>query len=160
MSHTPPPHTPAPAAAPPAASTPAVRRTVVPALFPPPGYAHAAVVEAGTRLAFMAGSVPLDADGALVGEGDPVRQAQQVVANLDAALRAVGSDLTQVVASTVYVVGTEPGVLAEVWQVVRASELLTVEPHTSTLLGVTVLGYPGQLVEITATAVVPEGAGA
>ncbi len=141
-------------------SAPVVHRTVVPSLFPPPGYAHAAVVEAGTRLAFMAGSVPLDAAGKLVGEGDPVRQAQQVLANLDEALRAVGSDPTRVVASTVYVVGTEPGVLSQVWEVVRASELLTVEPHTSTLLGVTVLGYPGQLVEITATAVVPERTGA
>ncbi|MEU2557917.1 RidA family protein [Streptomyces longispororuber] len=135
-------------------------RTVVPTLFPPPGYAHAAVVEAGTRLAFMAGSVPLDADGALVGAGDVAAQTRQVVANLDEALRAVGSDLSQVVASTVYVVGDEPGVLSEAWTVVRASGLLATEPHTSTLLGVSVLGYPGQLVEITATAVVPERPGA
>ncbi|MFD9907310.1 RidA family protein [Streptomyces sp. NPDC059063] len=133
-------------------------RTVVPSLFPPPGYAHAAVVEAGTRLAFMAGSVPLDADGKLVGAGDVAAQTRQVVANLDEALRAIGSDLSQVVASTVYVVGDVPGVLTEAWEVVRASGLLTPEPHTSTLLGVTVLGYPGQLVEITATAVVPDGA--
>ncbi|MFE0104341.1 RidA family protein [Streptomyces sp. NPDC059009] len=133
-------------------------RTVVPSLFPPPGYAHAAVVEAGTRLAFMAGSVPLDADGNLIGAGDPAAQTRQVIANLDEALRAIGSDPSQVVASTVYVVGDEPGVLSEVWEVVRASGLLTEVPHTSTLLGVTVLGYPGQLVEITATAVVPEAA--
>ncbi|MGA4842628.1 RidA family protein [Streptomyces sp. G45] len=135
-----------------------VQRTVVPSLFPPPGYAHAAVVEAGTRLAFLAGSVPLDPEGKLVGEGDPVRQAEQVIANLEEALRAVGSDPSQVVASTVYVVAHEPGALTEVWEVVRASGLLTPQPHTSTLLGVTVLGYPGQLVEITVTAVVPDGA--
>ncbi|MFH9073801.1 RidA family protein [Streptomyces alboflavus] len=134
-----------------------VQRTVVPSLFPPPGYAHAAVVEAGTRLAFMAGSVPLDPDGNLIGEDDPVGQAHQVIANLDEALRAVGSDLSQVVASTVYVVGDEPEALSRVWDVVRASELLSDRPHTSTLLGVTVLGYPGQLVEITVTAVVPAG---
>lgn len=131
------------------------RRTVVPTLFPPPGYAHAAVVEAGTRLAFMAGSVPLDPAGNLVGKGDVARQTEQVVANLDEALRAIGSDLTQVVASTVYVVSTEPGPLSEAWEVVRASDLLAKGPHTSTLLGTACLGYPGQLVEITATAVVP-----
>ncbi|MEV8021568.1 RidA family protein [Streptomyces sp. NPDC086554] len=130
-------------------------RTVVPTLFPPPGYAHAAVVEAGARLAFMAGSVPLDAEGNLVGEGDVPRQTAQVIANLDEALRAIGSDLSQVVASTVYVVGDEPGVLTKAWEVVRASALHA-GPHTSTLLGTTCLGYPGQLVEITATAVVPE----
>ncbi|WPO74453.1 RidA family protein [Streptomyces sp. KN37] len=130
-------------------------RTVVPTLFPPPGYAHAAVVEAGTRLAFMAGSVPLDPAGRLVGEGDIARQTEQVVANLDEALRAVGSDLSQVVASTVYVVGDTPAVLDEAWEVVRASGLHA-GPHTSTLLGTTCLGYRGQLVEITATAVVPD----
>jgi enamine deaminase RidA (YjgF/YER057c/UK114 family) len=117
-------------------------------------YAHAAVVEAGQRLAFMAGSVPLDAKGHLVGEGDAVRQTEQVIANLDEALRAVGSDLSQTVATTVYVVGDEPGALSAVWEVVRASGLSD-GPHTSTLLGVSCLGYTGQLVEITATAVVP-----
>ncbi|MFE0176479.1 RidA family protein [Streptomyces sp. NPDC059002] len=129
-------------------------RTVVSTLFPPPGYAHAAVVETGARLAFMAGSVPLDPDGTLVGEGDVARQTEQVIANLDEALRAVGSDLSQVVASTVYVVGDEPAVLSEAWEVIRRSALHA-GPHTSTLLGTTCLGYPGQLVEITATAVVP-----
>ncbi|MFD4633399.1 RidA family protein [Streptomyces sp. NPDC058284] len=129
-------------------------RTVVPTLFPPPGYAHAAVVEAGTRLAFMAGSVPLDPAGNLVGEGDIGRQTEQVVANLDEALRAVGSDLSLVVASTVYVVGDAPATLDLAWQVVQASALHT-GPHTSTLLGTPCLGYRGQLVEITATAVVP-----
>ncbi|MEU4995411.1 RidA family protein [Streptomyces sp. NPDC021622] len=134
-----------------------IHRTTVPALFPPPGYAHAAVVEAGARLAFMAGSVPLDPEGNLVGDGDVPRQTAQVIANLDEALRAIGSDLSLVVASTVYVVGDEPGVLTEAWEVVRASALHA-GPHTSTLLGVTCLGYRGQLVEITATAVVPEAA--
>jgi enamine deaminase RidA (YjgF/YER057c/UK114 family) len=131
-----------------------VRRITVPTLFPPPMYAHGAVIEAGQRLAFMAGSVPLDAKGDLVGEGDPVRQTEQVIANLDEALRAVGSDLSQTVATTVYVVGDEPAVLSKVWEVVQASGLSD-GPHTSTLLGVSCLGYTGQLVEITATAVVP-----
>ncbi|MFD7435253.1 RidA family protein [Streptomyces sp. NPDC059861] len=133
-----------------------IKRVTVPSLFPPPTYSHASVVEAGTKLAFLAGSVPLDADGKLVGEGDPVRQAQQVVANLGEQLRAVGSDLAHVLATEVYVVGSEPAVLSAVWEVVEASGLST-GPHSSTLLGVACLGYTGQLVEITATAVVPDG---
>ena len=59
-----------------------IQRVTVPGLFPPPTYSHASVVEAGTKLAFLAGAVPLDAEGKLVGEGDPVRQAEQVIANL------------------------------------------------------------------------------
>jgi enamine deaminase RidA (YjgF/YER057c/UK114 family) len=132
-----------------------IRRVTVPALFPPPTYSHASVVEAGTRLAFLAGSVPLGPDGALVGPGDPVRQAEQVIANLREQLDAVGSDLAHVVATDVYVVSGEPAVLSAVWSVVEASGL-SAGPHSSTLIGVACLGYTGQLVEITATAVVPE----
>lgn len=132
-----------------------IRRVTVPTLFPPPSYSHASVVEAGTRLAFLAGAVPLDADGKLVGEGDPVRQARQVIANLEEQLRAVGSDSGHVVTTDVYVVSGEPAVLSAVWDVVEASGLGT-GPHSSTLVGVACLGYTGQLVEITATAVVPD----
>ncbi|MEU9985808.1 RidA family protein [Streptomyces sp. NPDC048045] len=132
-----------------------IRRITVPALFPPPTYSHASVVEAGTRLAFLAGAVPLDEKGEVVGVGDPVRQAEQVVGNLREQLRAVGSDLAHVVATDVYVVSSEPAVLSAVWEVVEASGL-SAGPHSSTLLGVACLGYTDQLVEITATAVVPE----
>ncbi|MER8221741.1 RidA family protein [Streptomyces sp. NPDC094143] len=132
-----------------------IRRVTVPSLFPPPAYSHVSVVEAGTRLAFLAGSVPLDAQGELAGPGDPVRQAEQVVANLREQLHAVGSDLEHVVATDVYVVSGEPAVLSAVWAVVEASGL-SAGPHSSTLIGVACLGYSGQLVEITATAVVPD----
>jgi enamine deaminase RidA (YjgF/YER057c/UK114 family)/ribosomal protein S18 acetylase RimI-like enzyme len=131
------------------------RVLTAPGLFPPPAYAHASVVAAGTRLAFLAGTVPLDADGGLVGEGDPVRQAEQVVANLRRQLGAVGSGPEHVVRTEVYVVSDDPAVLARVWEVVTASGL-SAGPHSSTLLGVACLGYAGQLVEITATAAVPE----
>ncbi|MFG2440079.1 RidA family protein [Streptomyces sp. NPDC048508] len=132
-----------------------IQRVTVPTLFAPPVYAHASVVEAGTRLAFLAGSVPLDIDGKLVGPGDPVRQAVQVLANLDEQLRAVGSDMAHVVSTDVYVVSGETAALSAVWEVVQESGL-SVGPHSSTLLGVACLGYAGQLVEITATAVVPD----
>jgi enamine deaminase RidA (YjgF/YER057c/UK114 family) len=133
-------------------------RLTLPGLFPPPDYAHAAVVEAGEKLVFTAGAVPLDADGKLVGSGALAAQARQVLANLADALRAAGSGLEHVVASTVYVVAgsqDDQARLSEVWEVVRAGALAD-GPHTSTLLGVSCLGYPGQLVEITAVAVVPQ----
>ncbi|MEV5912059.1 RidA family protein [Streptomyces sp. WAC 01325] len=135
-----------------------IRRVTSPALFPPPTYSHASVVEAGTRIAFLAGSVPLDGEGNIVGEGDPVRQAEQVMANLGEQLRAVGSDLAHVLSTDVYVVSSDTAVLSAVWEVVEASGL-SVGPHSSTLLGVACLGYTGQLVEITATAAVPHESG-
>ncbi|MEV7810659.1 RidA family protein [Streptomyces flaveolus] len=135
-----------------------IRRVTAPALFPPPTYSHASVVEAGTKLAFLAGSVPLDERGEIVGPGDPVRQAERVITNLREQLRVVGSDLEHVLSTDVYVVSSEPSVLSAVWEVVESSGLST-GPHSSTLLGVACLGYTGQLVEITATAVVPERTG-
>jgi enamine deaminase RidA (YjgF/YER057c/UK114 family) len=123
----------------------------IPELFPPPGYAHVAVVEPGERLILAAGAVPLDGAGNLVGEGDLEGQTRQVLANLDAALRAAGSGLERVLSSTVYVVSSRPKDLNAVWEVVRRSPL-SAGPHTSTLLGVACLGYSGQLVEITAVA--------
>ena len=131
-----------------------VHRVIVPALFPPPAYAHAAVIEAGQRLAFMAGAVPLDGDGDLVGAGDHIAQTRQVLTNLRTALNAIGSDLGNVLSSTVYVVASSQEDLGRVWEIVRDSELAA-GPHTSTLLGVSCLGYTGQLVEITAVAFVP-----
>ncbi|MFF3749594.1 RidA family protein [Streptomyces sp. NPDC002018] len=129
-------------------------RMTVPGLFPPPDYAHTAVVETDRRLAFLAGAVPLDSDGKLVGRGDLVAQTEQVLANLDTALGALGCGTADVVATTVYVVATDPADLSRVWEVVRAGGL-SLGPHTSTLLGVSCLGYSGQLVEITAVAEVP-----
>jgi enamine deaminase RidA (YjgF/YER057c/UK114 family) len=127
---------------------------IVPSLFPPPDYAHGAVVELREKLVFTAGAVPLDQEGVLVGEGDLIAQTEQVLRNLEAALLEAGTDLEHVINTTVYVAATEPGHLSEVWSVVRKSGLRE-KPHTSTLVGVSMLGYTGQLVEITAIAVIP-----
>jgi enamine deaminase RidA (YjgF/YER057c/UK114 family) len=129
-------------------------RTVVPSLFPPPGYAHVAEVDRDERLVFTAGAVPLDPDGNLVGPGDLEIQTQAVVHNLRIALEAAGSGLGHVLQSRVYVVARDNAELSRAWAVVRASDLSD-GPHCSTLLGVSLLGYTGQLVEIEAVAVVP-----
>jgi enamine deaminase RidA (YjgF/YER057c/UK114 family) len=68
--------------------------------------------------------------------------------------RSIGSDLSRVLSSTVYVVADTPEELGRVWDIVRRSELAA-GPHASTLLGVSCLGYTGRLVEITAIAAVP-----
>jgi enamine deaminase RidA (YjgF/YER057c/UK114 family) len=128
---------------------PSVEHVTSPDLFTPPGYAHAVVSRAATTV-WTAGGVPLDRDGALVGAGDVRAQARQVLANLTTALRAAGASPEQVVRTTVYVIG-ERADLSAVWEVVQESPYA---PAASTLLGVAVLGYDGQLVEIEATAVV------
>jgi enamine deaminase RidA (YjgF/YER057c/UK114 family) len=126
-----------------------IERRVSPDLFPPPGYSHAVVSRAPATV-WTAGGVPLDSDGELVGPGDVSAQAAQVLANLTAALKGAGASPSDVVRTTVYVVTTDRADLGAVWEVVQASPYA---PAASTLLGVALLGYEGQLVEIEATAV-------
>jgi enamine deaminase RidA (YjgF/YER057c/UK114 family) len=114
-------------------------------------YAYAALPPAGARLIFTAGACPLDEAGATVAPGDVAAQAEQVMANLRTALRAAGADLDDVVKSTVYVATQRRDDLVAAWEVVRRH--FGDHDAPSTLLGVSVLGYPDQLVEVEAVAV-------
>jgi enamine deaminase RidA (YjgF/YER057c/UK114 family) len=102
-------------------------------------------------MVFTAGAVPLDADGSLVGEGDAVAQAERVIENLIAALEAGGAGPDDVAKTTVYVAGASYESQSDVWQVVRSSPI---GAAPSTLVGVPILGYRGQLVEVEAVALV------
>jgi len=126
-----------------------IERLISPTLFPPPGYSHAVVTRAPATV-WTAGGVPLDASGELVGPGDVAAQARQVVQNLTVALRDAGAAPEDVVRTTVYVVTADRADLGVVWDEVQASGFASA---ASTLLGVGLLGYEGQLVEIEATAV-------
>ncbi|MFG3713135.1 RidA family protein [Micromonospora sp. NPDC047730] len=128
----------------------------VPALSDVAEYAYAATVEPPARLVFTAGACPLDAEGRTVAPGDPVGQARQVMANLETALAAAGARLTDVVKTTVYVASSRQADLVAVWEVVR--DVFGDHEPPSTLLGVAVLGYTDQLVEVEAVAAVREGA--
>ncbi|HWH97266.1 MAG TPA: Rid family hydrolase [Pseudolysinimonas sp.] len=115
-------------------------------------YAYAATVPADARLIYLAGACPLDPDGATVGIGDVAAQARQCIANLVTALAESGASLTDVMGTRVLVATTSREDLVAAWQVVRAA--LGDHDAPSTLLGVTVLGYEGQLVEIEAIAAI------
>lgn len=113
-------------------------------------YAYATVAPAG-RLVLTAGACPIDVDGVVVAPGDVAGQAAQVMANLEVVLSEAGCSLGDVLRTTVWVASSDRAELVAAWQVVRAAFGEWDPP--STLLGVTVLGFPGQLVEVEATAV-------
>lgn len=123
-------------------------------LYPGAPYAYAAVAPPGS-LIFTAGACPITADGQVAALGDHAAQAGHAVANLITALAAAGASLTDVLKSTVYVASARQQDLIEVWEVVHAA--FGTHDAPSTLLGVTVLGYSGQLVEIEAVAQLPGG---
>jgi enamine deaminase RidA (YjgF/YER057c/UK114 family) len=113
-------------------------------------YAYASVAAVPSdELVFTAGACPLDENGKVVGD-DVQSQARQAVGNLAAALRAAGAGLTDVLKTTIYVASADRADLVAAWDVIRAA--FGDHDAPSTLLGVTVLGYPGQLVEIEAIA--------
>ncbi|WUI10828.1 RidA family protein [Kineococcus sp. NBC_00420] len=114
-------------------------------------YAYAATTSA-EQTGDTAGACPLDADGQTVAVGEYVGQAQQVMANLVTTLREAGAELSDVVKSTVYVATSQREDLNAVWDVVHATFAHHDAPRT--LLGVSVLGWPDQLVEVEAVAVV------
>ncbi|TFV52267.1 RidA family protein [Blastococcus sp. TF02A-35] len=102
-------------------------------------------------MVFTAGARPIDAGGGTVSVGDVAGQARQVMVNLAAALEAAGATLRDVLRTTVYVATTDRADLLAAAEVVR--EALGTHLAPSTLVGVTVLAGPDQLVEVEAVAV-------
>ena len=103
-------------------------------------------------LLFTAGSCPLDENGEVVEPGDLLRQAERAAENLLAALAGAGAGPESLLKTTIYVVAGERADLVRAWEVVS----LRLGRAPSTLLGVSFLGYPGQLVEIEAVALAAE----
>lgn len=119
-------------------------------------YAYAATAPATARLIFLAGACPLDEDGSTAAIGDYAGQAAKAVENLGVALADSGASLNDVIVTRVLVASTRRQDLVTAWQVVR--DAFGHHDVPSTLLGVTVLGYPDQLVEIEAVAAVSDPA--
>lgn len=114
-------------------------------LFPGAPYRYAAEA---AGLVFTAGACPLDEGGRVVAPGDLEAQSERTVQNLLLALEGAGVTAAAIVKTTVYVATSERADLVRAWEIIS--------PHLndapSTLLGVTTLGYPDQLVEVEAVA--------
>ncbi|HEY1618872.1 MAG TPA: RidA family protein [Streptosporangiaceae bacterium] len=121
-------------------------------LFPGASYAYAARSDQA-GLVFTAGACPLDEHGVVTAPGDIAAQARQALANLVITLGESGATISDVLKTTVYVASSDRADLVTAWDEVAAA--FGDHDAPSTLLGVTVLGYPGQLVEIEAIAAAP-----
>lgn len=114
-------------------------------LAPTAGYRYADVV--GSQL-FVAGQVPLDASGQLVGRDDPAAQARQCLDNLALLVRTHRFSLGDVRHVRIHVVGPHDALLAA-WSAIR--DWFDDDVPPATLLGSPQLGHEGQLVEIEAS---------
>ncbi|WP_019546196.1 RidA family protein [Streptomyces sulphureus] len=115
-------------------------------------YAYAATAPAESRLIFLAGACPLNEDGSTAAIGDFAGQAARAVENMRTALTDSGASLRDVISTRVLVASRRQEDLVTAWEVVR--DAFGEHDVPSTLMGVTVLGYDGQLVEIEAVAAV------
>lgn len=116
-----------------------------------PLYRYADVV--GAEL-FVAGQVPLDAAGDLVGISDPAIQTRQCLDNLRRLVETHEFSLGDIRHLTLYVVGEHQNLL-DAWDAMTTWWNQEVPP--ATLLGVNNLGYSTQLVEIDARVVRASG---
>jgi enamine deaminase RidA (YjgF/YER057c/UK114 family) len=123
-----------------------------PQLYVEAPYAYASVTARGS-LIFTAGACPLDQQGQVVAPGDLAAQTRQCLDNLRVALQASGADFSDIVKSTIFVATADRDDLLSAWSEVAAA--FGEHEAPSTLLGVTMLGYRDQLVEIEAVATVP-----
>lgn len=110
----------------------------------------------GGRLVFIAGQVPRNTQGELVGAGDFRAQLEQVFANLDAAVRAAGGTFADIVKLNYYCVASiEPAQQRAVVEV-RDRYVNTDAPPVSTFVFVSRLVRPEWLIEVEAVAVLPQ----
>ncbi|UNO39266.1 RidA family protein [Streptomyces sp. MST-110588] len=117
------------------------------------GYSH--VVHGTGRCVAVSGQMPLDAQGELVGAGDPLAQARQVFTNIGRCLTAAGAGFGDVAKLTYYV--TDIAVIPAL-RTARDEVIDTARPPASTAVQVAALVRPDILMEVEALAIVPEGA--
>ena len=128
-----------------------IERINPPGLSTPTTYSH--VVKVGDIL-YIAGQIGADAQGKVVGPG-MVEQVEQVLKNLQIALKSQGADFSHVVKINIYTTDVD-AFRAPDAAAVRAKYFGANRP-ASTLVGVTRLASPEYKVEIEATAHLPGG---
>jgi enamine deaminase RidA (YjgF/YER057c/UK114 family) len=98
----------------------------------------------------VSGTTATDVDGNIVGEGDPVAQTEQVIANIESALDYLGASLKDVVRTRIYVCDIED------WEAigkVHGKYFGEALPATS-MIEISRLIDPRMLLEIEAEAIV------
>ncbi len=115
----------------------------------PFGYSHV-VDSPASRVIYISGQVPLDAEGHLVGEGDFEAQTRQVFENLTRALEAADASWDDVVKLQYFL--RDVGEIASV-RAIRDEYVDTEHPPASTLVEVSGLFRDDVLIEIEAVAI-------
>ncbi|KQR08689.1 RidA family protein [Cellulomonas sp. Leaf334] len=115
------------------------------------GFSQGEIVSGGTRTLYCSGQTAMSPEGAPLHDGDMAAQLAVSVDNLEGVLGAAGMSLADVVRLAVY--ATDVDLLLAHLGVLGARLGAAGAVPTMTVLGVSRLAIPGQLVELEATAV-------
>ncbi|MGW5002933.1 RidA family protein [Streptomyces hydrogenans] len=115
------------------------------------GFNQGELVTGHTRTLYVSGQTATDADGAPRHDGDMAAQLALSLDNLEAVLGEAGMSLTHLVRLNVYT--TDVDLLFPHYGVLAARLGAAGVAPATTMLGVTRLAIPGQLVELEGTAV-------
>jgi enamine deaminase RidA (YjgF/YER057c/UK114 family) len=115
------------------------------------GFNQGELVEGHTRTLYCSGQTAMNADGKPEHDGDLPAQLALSLDNLEAVLTEAGMTLTNLVRLNVYT--TDVDLLFPHYGVLAGRLAAAGVTPTTTMLGVTRLAIPGQLVELEATAV-------
>lgn len=117
----------------------------------PMGFNQGELVQGATRTLYISGQTAMSSEGRPEHEGDLGSQLALSIDNLESVLREVGMTLANVVRLNVYT--TDVDLLFQHYDVLAARLGQAQVAPTTTMLGVTRLAIPGQVVELEATAV-------
>lgn len=115
------------------------------------GFNQGEIVSGQTRTLYCSGQTAMDADGKPQHDGDMAAQLALSLDNLEAVLAGAGMSLGDVVRLNVYT--TDVDALFPHYGVLAARLGAAGVAPATTMLGVTRLAIPGQMVELEATAV-------
>lgn len=115
------------------------------------GFNQGEVVSGQTRTLYLSGQTAMNADGKPEHDGDMAAQLALSIDNVEAVLAEAGMSLANLVRLNVYT--TDVDVLFRHYGVLAARLGAAGVAPTTTMLGVTRLAIPGQLVELEGTAV-------
>lgn len=119
-----------------------------------PAFTNVIVVTGQVKTIYIGGQDAVDASGTIVGKGDIKQQTEQVLANLQAALKAVGAELEHIIKWNLYVVQGQP--LQPGFEAFQQVWGRRPNPPAITFMFVSGLANPDFLIEMDAVAVVPE----
>ena len=119
----------------------------------PKGYSHAAEIDLGTsKMLIMSGQIAIDSKGNLIGKGDFNKQAEQVFQNIKNIVESAGGNMDNIVKLGFYVLDINQ---VPMLRLVRDKFVNVKMPPASTLVQVSKLFRDDILLEVEATAIIP-----